>query len=76
MLVLCFFTASTFFTSLTLLNMVIAIMGDIFAEYIEHKEVNSIKTKLAILSELGPVIGTHEKEEVMETMMLVVQPVE
>ena len=56
--------------------MVIAIMGDIFAEFIEFREVNSIKTKLSILSELGPVIGTREKDEVQETVMLVVQPIE
>ena len=56
--------------------MVIAIMGDIFAEFIENREVNSIKTKLQILSELGPVIGTTEKEEVQEAVMLVAQPIE
>ena len=45
------FLATTIFTSLTMLNMLIAIMGDTFAQAMENKHVNSLRTKLDILSD-------------------------
>ena len=45
-LVILFFIASTFFTQLTMLNMLIAIMGDSFAKVTENSEINGIIMKL------------------------------
>ena len=47
-----FFVLATFFTMVTMLNMLIAIMGDTFERVTENKELNSIKTRLNIVSEL------------------------
>ena len=72
-LVLIIFTFATFFTSVTMLNMIIAIMGDSFANFIEYREVNGIKTKLAILGEQAPMLAQIDKVTVTETVMIVVQ---
>ena len=53
-LVLLFFSFATFFTQITMLNMLIAIMGDSFAYATENKEMFSIQTKLDILSTQAP----------------------
>ena len=53
-LVYVFFFMATFYTQLTLLNMLIAIMGDSFDYATENRERFAIKTKLEILSALAP----------------------
>ena len=50
MVVLGFFNAATFFTQITMLNMLIAVMGDSFAQATENRAKFAIKTKLDILS--------------------------
>ena len=49
-LVLLFFWLTTFFTMITMLNMLIAIMGDSFAEATENAERYSVMTRLELLS--------------------------
>lgn len=46
-----FFLTATFISQLTMLNMLIAIMGDTFGRIMENKDVNATKTKLKILSD-------------------------
>ena len=46
-----FFFIATFFTMLTMLNMLIAIMGNVFDELEEQRIVRAIKTKLDILAD-------------------------
>lgn len=48
-----FFIFATFFSQITMLNMLIAIMGDTFERIIENKELNSTMTKLELMSELS-----------------------
>ena len=55
-----FFIAATFFTQLTMLNMLIAIMGDSFAFVSENKEKYATKTKLEILISQAPAMSLEE----------------
>ena len=45
------FIAATFFTQITMLNMLIAIMSDVFERETEKAYVKMIQTKLQILAE-------------------------
>ena len=46
-----FFILATLFTQITMLNMLIAIMGDTFERIVENKAVFATKTKLELLGE-------------------------
>ena len=46
-----FFILSTFITSITILNMLIAIMGDTFGRVTEIRELSALKEKILILSD-------------------------
>ena len=70
---------ATLFTQLTMLNMLIAIMGDTFARTIEHRELNSTKTKLELLGDLSSNIYLTETQdnevgENIERFLFVVTP--
>ena len=56
-LVILLFVGATFFAQITMLNMLIAIMGDVFDELTEHREVKATEMKLAILAEQAPVLN-------------------
>ena len=47
------FFFATLFTQVTMLNMLIAIMGDTFERVIENRDLNSMKTKLELLGDLS-----------------------
>jgi len=47
-----FFIIATFVSQLTILNMLIAVMGDTYERIIENKDVNSTMTKLTIMDDL------------------------
>ena len=49
-LVLLFFMIATFYTQITMLNMLIAIMGDSFDYAVENREKYAVMTKLDLLS--------------------------
>lgn len=73
-LVLLFFSGATFFTMITMLNMVIAIMGDSFDAAIENREKLSAKARLNILAAQAPSLD--QKEVVTnEVYMILVKPV-
>lgn len=55
-----------------MLNMLIAIMGDTFERVIENREVNSIKTKLDLMSDLAGVLKSKNKSEVEKDVFLYV----
>ena len=55
-----FFVLATFISQVTMLNMLIAIMGDTFEHIIENQELNMIKTKIEVMSELAFNIHTQE----------------
>lgn len=70
------FCAATFFMNITMLNMLIAIMGDVFDELMEQRDVKAISTKLMILSEAAPVLSQKSAEDEEEVYMIVIEPTE
>ena len=75
-LVYVFFFMATFYTQLTLLNMLIAIMGDSFDYATENRERFAIKTKLEILSALAPSLPQIDEIQEENTFLIVVSPSE
>ena len=57
------FIAAAFFSQITMLNMLIAIMGDVFDYLTERKLVRSIKFRLKILAEQAPILEQINKIE-------------
>ena len=56
-LMVALYVIATFYTSLTMLNMLIAIMGDTFGNVMESRNLNGIRTKLDILRDMAPVLS-------------------
>ena len=74
-----FFVFATLFTQVTMLNMLIAIMGDTFARTMENRDLNSTKTKLELLGDLSANIYQstthgHEEDRPVERFLFVVTP--
>ena len=55
--IIAMFVGATFFTQITMLNMLIAIMGDVFDQLTEQKTVSAISTKLEILADQAPMLA-------------------
>ena len=71
-----FFLASTFVSSLTMLNMLIAIMGDTFGRVMEKKDINSVQTRLQLMADNSHTIPRYSKEDDKRVFLFVVSPVE
>ena len=69
-----FFIVATFITQLTMLNMLIAIMGDTFGRVFEQKEINATKTKLELMSDLSTVMSSTEINDPHKVYLFVVGP--
>lgn len=70
-----FFILATFITQLTMLNMLIAIMGDTFGRVMEKKEIKGIQTKLDLMSDLAGIIGnTKAANEGDGDYLFIVEP--
>ena len=59
--IMIFFVSATFFTQITMLNMLIAIMGDIFDQCTEIRERLDILNRLSILNTQSAVMQQTEK---------------
>ena len=57
-----FFFLATFFTKTTMISMLINVMSDIYARFVENKAVDSTHTKLDILGEQTSVFTTQSTE--------------
>ena len=57
LLIYCFFFAATFISQLTMLNMLIAIMGDSFNRVFENRQINSVKMKIEFAEEYEAVLA-------------------
>lgn len=57
-----FFLIGTFFTQITMLNMLIAIMGNTFDMVIEKKGIYAMQVKLQIMSEYSNLITQVDKD--------------
>ena len=76
-LILIFFSLATFFVQITMLNMLIAIMGDSFDRSMENRERFGIMTKLEILASNAPVMIQKSAAEDAEILfMIVVEPLD
>ena len=69
----CFFIAATFISQLTILNMLIAVMGDSFDKVVENREVNSIIMKLELLGDLCCNLPQTDRNVNRDTHMIVVE---
>ena len=69
-----FFILATFFTQITMLNMLIAIMGDTFGRVIESKDRFSLQTKLEIMADYTSIIKEDLEKDDSDVYMFVVQP--
>ena len=69
-----FFVLATFITQLTMLNMLIAIMGDTFDKITENREINATRSKLQLMSELVALLGAEDKVQCKETFLFVIRP--
>ena len=69
-----FFILATFFTQITMFNMLIAIMGDTFANAMEYRLVNGIRMKLAILNEQAPLLSKSDSFDESRTFVFVAKP--
>ena len=74
-LVVLMFFCATFFTQITMLNMLIAIMSDVFERETEMRDVKKISTKLEILAEQAPVLSQTSKTEELDVYMIVIEPI-
>ena len=69
------FIAATFFTQITMLNMLIAIMGDTFEKITEQKTLFATRTKLALLADYAANIRTTPtKDDLAKKFLFVVEP--
>ena len=72
-LIMAFFFMATFFVQITMLNMLIAIMGDSFDYSMENRERLDVMTKLEILSSQSATMRQTEYYEELKTFMIVVE---
>lgn len=68
-----YFVCATFFTQITMLNMLIAIMGETFSNVFAKQEINSMKTKIGFISEIErSFIETTGRQKENETSFIYV----
>ena len=58
-----FFTASTFISQITMLNMLIAIMGDSYSRVIEHQDVHNTMMQLEVLHDCSSSLPQRDQVE-------------
>ena len=69
------FICATFFTQITMLNMLIAIMGDTFERITEQKPLYATRTKLALLADYAANIRTAPTpDDLAKKFLFVVEP--
>ena len=76
--VLCylFFIFATFISQVTMLNMLIAIMGDTFGKVIENKTVNAIKSKLELMDDLVATMKQRDAKPEEKVFLHIIMPVD
>ena len=71
-----FFTVATLFTQVTMLNMLIAFMGETFSYSVEQHEKFAIMTTLGIFASQAPTLQCRENHDVKEVFMMIVKPID
>ena len=76
--VLCyfFFICATFISQVTMLNMLIAIMGDTFGKVTENKTVNLIKSKLELMDDLAATMKQRDSQPEEKVFLHIIMPVD
>ena len=69
------FFGATFMTQVTMLNLLIAIMGNSFNKVIEGKDLYAMQTKLAFLSEYNDIINRVQAKQKFDNFIFVVYPI-
>ena len=74
--VLCYmlFLFATFFCQITMLNMLIAIMGDSFERVIENRDVNATKIKLNFMSDAAGSVGKRSRSQEERVFIFIAKP--
>ena len=70
-----FFLSATFISQITMLNMLIAVMGDTFDRVMENKDINSIKSKLELVADLVAILDNKDSEYNQKIFFFMVEPV-
>lgn len=73
-LCLAFFILATFFSQVTMLNMLIAIMGDTFGRVMENKQLNATRTKLDLMGDLVHNLRSSRTKTDPKIFMFAVTP--
>ena len=71
-----FFIMATFFTQITMLNMLIAIMGDSFSFVTENRERFATEIKLEILISQSSAMAQRERQDATNVYLILVRPLE
>ena len=69
------FVGAIFFSQITMLNMLIAIMSDVFENQTEKRYVMQIRTKLQILAEQAPLLSKISKTDEQNVFMIVIEAI-
>ena len=69
-----FFVLATFFTSITFLNMLVAIMGDTFGRVFENRAQFGLMTKLSIMGDYTVVIEDGTPKQDKKNYLFIVRP--
>jgi len=71
-----YFVFATFFTTLTMLNMLIAIMSDTFGKVYAKQDINAMKTKIGFISEIEKsfIVSTGKQGENEKNFIYVIRP--
>mmetsp|Transcript_2938 Transcript_2938/g.4004 ORF Transcript_2938/g.4004 Transcript_2938/m.4004 type:complete len:230 (-) Transcript_2938:532-1221(-) len=69
-----FFIFATFISQLTILNMLIAVMGDTYERIIENKEVNATMTKLTIMDDMNALLPHETSSKQKDVYLFVTKP--
>ncbi len=70
-LIYVFFFLATFVSLITMLNMLIAIMGDTFDRMMENKDSNAVRSKLELVADLGPILQQKDSADEPKTFFFV-----
>ena len=66
---------ATLFTQLTMLNMIIAIMGDSFDYATENRVLFDTEPRLQLLSSLVSILPHMDKDDQDKVYMIIVRPI-
>ena len=69
-----FFVLATFIVQIVMFNMLIAIMGDTFDKVTEYRDINAIKSKLELISDLYAIIKARDAKENPAKYFFLIEP--